>query len=389
MTPARVLHFRNCRGISTLTGPETYLLDLFAKMDPWAVELHLVCLFNPRQPEPVFADALRRLAGGNRSRVRTVQMAHALSLRDATILGRTIRSHGIHLVQTHDARSDVIGLPIARLLGRRSVAFAHGWVNWTRAWSKHRFYAALEARAVRWADRIIVASLALRDDLLRRGVPATKIRHIPYGIDTARFTPAVDATPIRAELGIPPRAPLVGMVGRFHPWKGHRHFVEAAARVSRDGSDAHFLIVGDITSEAERGCREEVVALVGRLGLGERCHFTGTRTDIPRIMRALDVLVVPSLREPFGIVSLEAQASGTPVVAFAVDGLPETLRDGETGCLVPVGDSRRLAETVLELLQDRARAARLAGAGPAWVESRYSVRAMVQKTRSLYEELLS
>lgn len=388
MSPLRVLHFRNCRGISTITGPETRLLTLFRHVDPWAYELHLLCLLNPRGPRPVFDEHLWRQIVGDRHHLHLLRMSRAWSPRDLFALRTLIRTARIQVVATHDARSNVIGLPLARILGRPSLAFAHGWVNWTRRLSKQRLYAAMEARAIRWADRIVVASQAMTRDLARRGIPTERIRHIPHGIDTERFRPASEDDAFRRELGIASDTPLIGTVGRLHPWKGQRHFLEAAALITRRRPAARFVVVGDITSTAEERYRWEILRLADALGLGERCYFPGTRTDIPSVMRALDVFVLSSIREPFGWVLLEAQACGTPVVSFAVDGTPEALQDGTGGVLVPAPDSQALADAVLRLLDDPAARHAMATAGREWVHAHFSLEAMVQRTEALYREVL-
>ena len=388
MTAPRILHFRNCRGIATITGPETRLLNLFGRVDPASFELHLLCLLNPRGPRPVFDDALWRQAVGGRHRLHLIQMAHAFSPADAFALRAIVQREGIHLIATHDARSNVIGLGTARAYQRPTIAFAHGWVNWAHRLSKARLYAALEALAIRLADRVVVASRAMRDDLLRRGIPAEKIRHIPHGVDTDRFRPEGNGSVVRRELGIPPDAPLIGTVGRLQPWKGHRYFLEAARAILEARPAARFLVVGDITSAADRAYRDEVQRLSDHLGLRGRCLFVGTRTDIPDVMRALDVFLLSSVREPFGWVLLEAQACGTPVVSFAVDGTPEALEDGTTGLLVPPRDSAALAQAALRVLEDRSLRRAMGRAGRRWVSERFSIDAMVGATEALYRELL-
>jgi glycosyltransferase involved in cell wall biosynthesis len=133
--------------------------------------------------------------------------------------------------------------------------------------------------------------------------------------------------------------------------------------------------------------RTELEEHIRQAGLSERMILTGNRADVPELMRAMDVFVLPSLREPFGIVMLEAQACGTPVVGTRVDGIPETMEEGVTGLLVPPADGAALADAVLELLGDPGRRQRMAAAGVERVRTRFGKHAMAEATAALYERV--
>ncbi|HHL39087.1 MAG TPA: glycosyltransferase family 1 protein [Deltaproteobacteria bacterium] len=380
----KVLHVRNCRGITTLTGPETYLLDLLAGFDGERVDARLACVVDPAKSSPLFLEEARRRG----IRVEPVEISSPLDLKDFSLVRELVRRYNIELVHTHDARSDAVGSLAARSLGVPVVAFAHGWLNWDSPFSKERLYAAVESFFVGRADEVICASRDMERDLMERGVPRERIHYIPYGIDLSRFDRGDDGGEVRAELGVPSDAPLVGTVGRMHPWKGHRHFIEAAARVVGTFPQARFLIVGDAAFDGHLRYRDELRAMIERLGLTERVILTGSRPDIPRIMRALDLFVLPSLREPFGIVSIEAQACATPVVGSRVDGIPETMEEGVTGLLVEPGDSVELAEAVERLLSHRERLGEMGEAGRSYVRRRFGVERMVAETERLYRKML-
>ena len=165
---------------------------------------------------------------------------------------------------------------------------------------------------------------------------------------------------VRACFGVPESVPLVGTVAALVDHKDHWTFLEAAARIVRgEGSarGAHFLIVGD------GPLRAGLEARAGELGIAGRVHFAGFRDDVPEILPALDVLLFTSKEEGLGSSILEAWACGVPVVATAAGGIPELVRDGETGLLAPVGDAEALAGAVGRVLSDPAlRAALVAGA---------------------------
>jgi glycosyltransferase involved in cell wall biosynthesis len=147
----------------------------------------------------------------------------------------------------------------------------------------------------------------------------------------------------------------------------------------------HFLIVGDSVSQAYRDGLE---AYAAALGLGQRVVFTGFRRDVPALLSAVSVSVLPSLSEGLSNVVLEAMAAGVPVVATSVGGTPEIVDDGVTGLLVPPRDAGALADAISSLLTDPARRQTIGEAGRRRVEERFSLEAMVLATEQLYERLL-
>lgn len=384
--PIRVLHVRNCRGITTLTGPETYLLDLLAGMDRSAVDLSLLCTVKAARPSDIFIGELRRR---NIPGVEVVKTGGRGDLSDWQALRRRLDGGGVDILQTHDARSNALGYLATRRRRLPWITFAHGWLNWESPFSTDRLYAAIEAWAVRRSDAVIVASRDMRRDVLARGVPPARVHPIPYGIDTRRFAPGPAPAALRSGLGIPAAAPLVGTVGRMHPWKGHGVFVEAAARVLAAAPDARFLVVGDAAFEGHARYREELEAHIKALGLGGKVILAGSRDDVPDVMRALDLFVLPSLREPFGIVLIEAQACGKAAIGSDVGGIPEAMAAGETGLLVAPGDGAALAGAILDLLGDEQRREAMGRAGRLRVEREFSCDAMVERTRALYEALVA
>jgi glycosyltransferase involved in cell wall biosynthesis len=214
-------------------------------------------------------------------------------------------------------------------------------------------------------------------------VPAARVVSIPPGVDTRRFHPGVSGKTVRDELGLTAGRPLVGLVANIRGSKGHNVFLEAAREVLRARPDARFLIVGDGVGHGE------VRRRAGDMGLEAAVTLTGFRRDIPEIMAALDVLVLPSIRsEATSQVIPQAFAVGTPVVASTVGGSPELVRDGETGRLVPPGDPRALAGAILDLVNDPARAEAFGRAGARLVSARYSIDASMELTTGVYRELL-
>lgn len=189
---------------------------------------------------------------------------------------------------------------------------------------------------------------------------------IDLGIDLERFAAG---SPALRESG-----PLVGNVARLAEQKGQRYLLEALAELP--GVRAAIVGEGELREELERRARD--------LDVAERVIFTGARDDVPDLLASFDVFAFPSLFEGLCLAVIEAQAAGVPVVATPVGGIRETVVDGETGLVVPVGDARSLAAGIRRLLDDRPEAARLAEEAKRRVFERFSERRMVERTLELY-----
>jgi glycosyltransferase involved in cell wall biosynthesis len=176
---------------------------------------------------------------------------------------------------------------------------------------------------------------------------------------------------------------VVGLVANIRGSKGHRFFLEAAPRVLAACPSARFLIVGDGVGF------DDVRRRVDDMHLGDRIVLTGFRRDIPEVMAALDVLALPSIRsEAFPQVIAQALAVGTAVVGTTVGGIPEIIRDRDTGRLVPPEDARALADALIDLLRDPAAARAMARRGQALVRERYTIDGMMKATTDVYRKLL-
>ena len=167
--------------------------------------------------------------------------------------------------------------------------------------------------------------------------------HVYNSFDRARFDPErVDPAPIRAELGIAQAgAPLLGQVAQITPWKGQDTAIRAVADLRRGGTDPHLLLVGEIAFAGKavrydnHGFLRDLHALVAERQVGDAVHFLGRRDDVPEIMRALDLSLLPSWDEPFANVMLESMAMGTPLLVSQVGGGPELVEDGVSGRFLP------------------------------------------------------
>jgi glycosyltransferase involved in cell wall biosynthesis len=292
-------------------------------------------------------------------------------------LVRFLRRQPVHILHTHLFGSNTWGRLLGTLAGVPVIiAHEHGSTIARReVWIDRLLY--------RLSDAILVPSEASKRWLrAQEGVPA-RLFHVVYnGVDIAQFSRDGAAAEIRAELGIPADVPVIGTVGRLSADKGGQDvLIRAVARLRQAYPAARLVVVGD------GALRPKLEQLAARLDLGAAVIFTGVRADVPRLLDAMDMFVLPSLREALPVAVLEAMASARPVVATNVGGVHEVLRDGETGLLVPPGDPAALAAALQRLVSDRALATRLGAAGRARVEAAFTIEQMVRRIEHLYSEL--
>jgi glycosyltransferase involved in cell wall biosynthesis len=193
---------------------------------------------------------------------------------------------------------------------------------------------------------------------------------------------------VRQEFGFAPETVVAGMFARLAPQKDYETLSQAAALLAGEHGEIRFLLVGDHDStEFIRAHAAKVRAWLERDGVTGQFLFTGFRRDVGRLMRASDLFVLSTHGEGLPLVLLEAMSQGAPVVATAVDGVPELVQDGETGLLVPHGDAPALARAIARLASDRELARRLGETGRRVVETRFSQPAFEARVRELYAGL--
>ena len=237
-----------------------------------------------------------------------------------------LRHNEIDLVHAHMFRAEVIGTRAAIAAGT-PVIMATVHSSRVRSPKDIALLASLTPRM----DRLIVPSTSIERKVRAEGRGGARFAVIPNGVDLERFATALPACRMRDEFGIPRQAPLIGVVARLEPEKGHRFLIEAMPMILETAPDAWLAIVGE-GSEAD-ALRAQAASL-GR-AVSDRIVFTGRRDDVSAVTADLTVAALPSLREAQGISILEAMARRRPMVASAVGGVPEIITDGVDGLLVP------------------------------------------------------
>ena len=321
---------------------------------------------------------LHQLAERDGLNLRAVDFAGDVDLRFIWRLAAILRAEQPDIIHIHSRRgADPLGLIAAKITGIGKVILSRrvddpvkpGWLT--------------QLRYVKLPDRVVTVSKGIARVLEAAGVPASGIRQVYSAIDFRAYQSALDIAAARARLDLPSNVPVLVVIAQLIPRKGHRFLLQALPAVLAKHPGTRVLFVGEGAEEAA------LRAEVARGGLEACVRFLGYRNDIGDILRACDVLVHPATMEGFANVAMQAMASGIPVVSSAVGGMPESVRDGVTGLLVPPCDPPALAAALQRLLDDPALRARLGEQGRRIVEQEFNTDAMIEGNLRVYRELLA
>jgi glycosyltransferase involved in cell wall biosynthesis len=256
---------------------------------------------------------------------------------------------------------------IDRLGGPPSIGHVQGFTS--AAWHRQQTH-------------LLAVSRAVKDDLVRQGIEPGRITVLYNAIGPEDFSPSRDAASVRAELGAAADAPVVGTFAHLSEKKGHRELFEAMPAVVRELPATQFWIVG------EGELRAEMQAEARRNGLLSHVRFLGFRRDVADLMHAIDVMALPSHREPCALVYIEAALARKPIIACRAGGAPESIADGETGLLVPVRNSHAIAAALLTLLTHRGRASQMGHSGYERARELFGWERFITTLEGVYDRVL-
>lgn len=350
-------------------GSKSQLLALIGRLQE-NYRVKLVCLL-----EGPVAQEARKLGYD----VQVFPMKAIFDLRAIFWLKAFITREAIDLVHTHGVRANFCGRLAARWAGKAIVTTVHSSTKHDYVDSvKRYFYTTFDNLTLAMAHRLIAVSGALAQELHQRGAAQDKVIIIPNGIELALF----DSIYRQAEQPLAGTDAIVGTVGRLVGVKDQKTFLAAAAIVLEACPKTKFYLVGD------GPLREALELQAKELNLTEHVVFTGYRRDIPELMAKLDIFVLSSLMEGLPITLLEAMALGRPVVVTQVGGMPEVVKDGQTGYLVPTEAPLLMAEAILKILTNPGLGAAMGESGRREAEENYTFEHMADRYSQQYEELL-
>jgi glycosyltransferase involved in cell wall biosynthesis len=366
--PISLLFFTNTyeRG-----GAEEHMLTLLRGLDRTRFKCHLVCPLE-------LANVLRADLPAD-VELLPLCLRNPRQLQTAYRLSRILRERRVDILHSHQFYSSLFASPIGWLCRVPIVVETpHGSERWRQGWFKSRF--VVDRFIGRFVDHYIAVSEAnaryLAED---KGLPRRKIVVIKNGCDVERFDPAYKPPAgLKASLGISQTDPVLVVAARLEPQKGHSVLLRALRTVRREFPQVRVICLGE-------GClRGELESQVRNLNLGSSVHFLGHQSNIRDWLSLADFSVLPSLWEGLPLAVIESLAAGRAVVATAVDGTPEVVIDGKTGCTVPPEDPERLAEAICLLLREPGLAKRMGEAGRSWVTEHFTQERQIRETQDLY-----
>jgi len=367
-------------------GPAINASILTARLDPSRFETLLVT--GREGPTEGSMAELGRLDPGL-APIRIDSLQREISpindLRVFAQLVRLIRRYRPHVVHTHLAKAGLLGR-LAAAADRVPVIIHtyHGSVfRGYFGTTQSAAYLRLERALATVTSRVIAITPLQEADLIHlRVAPAEKIVRIPLGLDLAQFSGPRDPTASRRMLGIPTDRPVLGIVARLVPIKDVATFLRGAALVRRRLPQVHTVVIGD------GELRHELRGLARELFPDGACSFVGWQADMGAVLAALDVVGLTSLNEGSPVSLIEALAAGRAVVATRVGGVPDVVRDGATGFLVPPRDPEAFAAACVRLLEEPALRSEFGALGRQEVADRFGAERLVTDVQALYEGLV-
>jgi glycosyltransferase involved in cell wall biosynthesis len=361
-------------GAERLTTPILTHLSR-AHFDPY------VCALQSKDGNPL-ADEIRALGV-------QVDCLHIKHLRDWDAMPRLVgylRNVGADLVHTQLEAANILGNISAKLLRLPSVCTIHVMPS-LEVKTKTKIHQKVEWFCLRrYCDRVISVSEEARQYHIDiSGTSPNRVTTIYNGIDLSTFINmdhARERASVRAELGIPPEAPVLVTVAVLRPQKGIQFLIRALPSILASSPRTYYLIVGSGSHH------DALIEETNKSGVDEHVVFAGMRTDVPRLLAASDVFVLPTLTEALPTVLAEAMAARLPVVASRVGGIPEMIEEGQNGLLVEAKDLVGLASACTRLLGDAGERAALGGQGWKIVNQKFNIERQVDQLEELYLEQL-
>ncbi len=357
--PMRILHVETGMNLYGGALQVHYLLRGLANSRN--VESTLVC------PE---GSAIVEAARENVRKLHSVPMKGDLDLLFIPRLMGIIRKESPDIIHLHSRRgADILGGVAAKLSGTPCILTRRVDNPENRLLAKVKYLLY---------SHVVTISEGIRKVLVSEGVPPERITCVHSAVDTSRYGQACDSDWFRGEFGLGGDNLVCGMVAQFIDRKGHRFLLRAIPEILKAVPEATFIFFGKgpLEGQLKTMCRE--------LNINEMVTFAGFRDDLERIMGCLDLLIHPALMEGLGVSLLQAAAAGVPIVGTRAGGIPEIVRDGVNGYLIPPGDVPSLVDATTRIIMDRDLARQLGEGGQRIAQEHFSIETMVEGNLKVY-----
>jgi glycosyltransferase involved in cell wall biosynthesis len=305
---------------------------------------------------------------------RRSELKHVVNFaRSARRVARIVQDERVDIIHSHHRFAALVSRMVSTTTGVPVVSTMHEIRRDARALTR-----------LGLGQRVVTLSEMMRTFVIETyGIAPERVRVIPMGVDLPSPIPAAYREQLRRDLGVEAEVPAIACVARLVRRKGHEYLLRAIRDVRETHPGVRLLLIGDGEE------RPQLEKTVRDLGIDENVLLLGFRSDVSELLELVDFTVLPSLQEEFGVVLIESLSHEKPVVATSIGAIPEIVKTGQTGLLVPPHDSEALARGIRSLLDDSAAVREMGKKGREVVARTYSRRAFLDKTEALYEGLVA
>lgn len=296
-------------------------------------------------------------------------------------LMKIVKKHNVDLIHANDLRTDLYASFIGMICHISVIWHARNLI--TKEMFDYEKYSSFLPDAIFCNGSVIAHRFSFRNKLFK------KVKIIYTGVDISIYNTCISKNEIRREFNIKDDEIVFGIIGRIGRGKGHKYFIEAAFNILKTYQKIKFLIVGESLFQKDKQIEEDARLLVNKLNIQNEVIFTNFRKDIPQIMNALDVFVLASEAEPFGRSLLEAMACGKPIIATNSGGTPEIVLNGETGILVPSGNSEALTRAMEIFIKDKDLRLKIGNLARKRAEEVFDIKKCIRLLEEEYIKLLA
>ncbi len=355
-----------------LGGAETKLLELLKHLDRKNYHISICSLNNEGE--------LRKDFENLGAKVKVLGRKHRFDISIIPKLIQFCKREKFDIVQNILFYADVVGTLSAKLAG------VLGVISWETISHENESYEPVHRQiayrfGMKFVDRIVAVSEDVRQSIVKlRNINPGKIITIHYGVNLTKYNNAKRNAAV--DFPCNARFPSIAVVARLNEVKGHKYLIEALKKVVEHFPNLKCLFVGD------GNYRKDLEEMVREFGLNNNVQFLGFCDNIEEILQTSDLFVLPSISEGLPNALLEAMACSVPVVATSVGGIPEVIKDGFNGILVPTRNETALSEKIVKLAKDREYMMKLGKEGRKSVESHYSLQKQIEEFQSVYNELI-
>lgn len=366
----------------TVGGMQTHLVDLISGLDPKKYEPIVIAPFSKQLEKRLDKLHLKSIWINIEDKISLIK-----DLKSISKLRRTFKHLKPDIIHIHGNKSALVGRIAANLARTQAliIVTVHNFLIYQQAnLFKRKVACWIEKYLAKGTHKIIAVSARLKNSLVSiEGIPENKIVTIHNGISMKKWDEFSSVPSFRVSLEISEDAFLVGNIGRLVWWKGHKILLESLPILLKNHPEVVILIVGEGPE------MNQIKKVAVENNLQKQVKFLGFVPDIRPYLSIFDVFVLPSLKEPFGIVILEAMAAKRPVVATRAGGVPEIITDGVNGLLVESGNPEAIAEGIDRIISNPELREKVAEQGYRDVRSKFSLEKMVEETEKVYQKALA